>query len=183
MRVQVVGLGLVAERAPEPLHGARGRSVVSLSFSAALTHPFRSKGGVHLRSPLECEPGSLGLGKAAGRAPEPLAWSERAISGFPIFFGGPRASFSLRRRGSFAEPPRVRAWVAWSRQDCRRSPLAPARCKRTVRVPLAFRTTLALPFHSEGGVEYARLPSVGVSGDTSGELLSGKSSGGPCPIR
>ena len=41
-----LGLGLVAGRAPEPLHGARGRSVFSLYFLAALTHPFRSEGGV-----------------------------------------------------------------------------------------------------------------------------------------
>ena len=116
------GLGLVAGRAPKPLHGARGRSVVSLSFLVALAHPFRSEGGVCLPSPLECEPGSLGLGKAAGRAPEPLAQSERAI-----------------------------------------------------RSSLAFYATLAHPFRSEGGVEYARLPSMGASGDTSGELLSGKS--------
>ena len=35
-----LGLGLVAGRTPEPPHGARGRSVVSLSFLTALTHPF-----------------------------------------------------------------------------------------------------------------------------------------------
>ena len=48
-------------------------------------------------------------------------------------------------------------------------------------VPLAFYVTLAHPFQSEGGVEYVRLPSVGVSGDTSGELLSGKSEWRPMP--
>ena len=41
-----LGLGLVAGRAPEPLLGARGRLEVSLSFCAALMHPFRSEGGV-----------------------------------------------------------------------------------------------------------------------------------------
>ena len=41
-------------------------------------------------------------------------------------------------------------------------------------VPLTFCATLALPFRSEGGVEYARLPSVGASGDISDELLSSK---------
>ena len=41
-----LGLGLVAGRAPEPLCGARGRLGVSLSFCVALTHPFRSEGGV-----------------------------------------------------------------------------------------------------------------------------------------
>ena len=48
-------------------------------------------------------------------------------------------------------------------------------------VPLTFFATLALPFCSEGGVEYARLPSVGKSGDTSSELLSGKSEWRPVP--
>ena len=48
-------------------------------------------------------------------------------------------------------------------------------------VSLAFCATLAHPFHLEGGVEYARLPSVGASGDTSGELLSGKSEWRPMP--
>ena len=48
-------------------------------------------------------------------------------------------------------------------------------------VPLAFCVTLAHPFHSEGGVEYARLPSVGASSDTSDELLSGKSKWRPMP--
>ena len=48
----LLGLGLVAGRAPEPLHGARGRSVVSLSFLAALVHPFRSEGGMeHAKLP------------------------------------------------------------------------------------------------------------------------------------
>ena len=105
LRLLVFVLG--AGRAPEPPHGARGRSGVPLAFCATLAHPFRSEGGVCLPSPLECEPGSLGLGKVAGRAPEPLAQSEREISGFPIFFDGRHASFSFKRRGLFAEPPRV----------------------------------------------------------------------------
>ena len=47
-----LGLGLVVGRALEPLHGARGRLVVSLSFLAALVHPFRSEGGVeHAKLP------------------------------------------------------------------------------------------------------------------------------------
>ena len=41
-----LGLSSVAGRALEPLRGARGRSGVSLSFLLALTHPFRSEGGV-----------------------------------------------------------------------------------------------------------------------------------------
>ena len=77
---------------------------------------------------IECEPGSLGLSKFAGRAPEP-SHGVRGGSG----------------------------------------------------VPLAFYATLVHPFRLEGGVEYARLPSVGTSGDTSGELLSGKSEWRPMP--
>ena len=78
--------------------------------------------------PIECEPGSLGLSKFAGRAPEP--------------------SHGSRERSG---------------------------------VPLAFYATLAHPFRSEGGVEYVKLPLVGVSSDTSGELLSGKSEWRPVP--
>ena len=44
-----------------------------------------------------------------------------------------------------------------------------------------FWVALAHPFHSEGGVEYARLPSVDASSDTFGELLSGKSKWRPMP--
>ena len=47
--------------------------------------------------------------------------------------------------------------------------------------PYLFCAALAHPFRSEGGVEYARLPSVGTSSDTSGELLSGKSEWRPMP--
>ena len=47
--------------------------------------------------------------------------------------------------------------------------------------PYLFCVALTHPFRLEGGVEYARLPSVGASGDTSGELLSGKSEWRPMP--
>ena len=47
--------------------------------------------------------------------------------------------------------------------------------------PLAFCTTLVLPFRSEGGVKDAMLPSVGASDGISGELLSGKSEWRPVP--
>ena len=47
-----LGLGVVAGRTLEPLHGARGRSVVSLSLLVALAHPFCSEGGVeHAKLP------------------------------------------------------------------------------------------------------------------------------------
>ena len=44
-----------------------------------------------------------------------------------------------------------------------------------------FCAALAHPFHSEGWVEYARLPSEGASCDTSDELLLGKSKWRPVP--
>ena len=47
--------------------------------------------------------------------------------------------------------------------------------------PCLFCAALAHPFCLEGGVEYVRLPLVGVSSDTSGELLSGKSKWRPVP--
>ena len=47
--------------------------------------------------------------------------------------------------------------------------------------PCLFCAALAHPFRSEGGVEYARLHLVGVSSDTSGELLPGKSEWRPMP--
>ena len=79
-----LGLGLVAGRAPEPLHGARGRSGVPLAFCVTLAHPFRSEGGVVCRA-LECAPRSLGLDMVAGRAPEPLHGA-RGRSGVPLAF-------------------------------------------------------------------------------------------------
>ena len=85
-----LGLGLVAGRTPEPPHGARGRSVVSLSFLTALTHLIRSEGGICLPSPLECEPTSLGLGKVAGRAPS-LYTEREGHREFPGFLYAPRA--------------------------------------------------------------------------------------------
>ena len=47
--------------------------------------------------------------------------------------------------------------------------------------PCPFWAALAHPFRSEGEVEYARLPLVGASSDTSGELLLGKSEWRPMP--
>ena len=65
-----LGLDKDAGRALEPSHVARGRSGVPLAFCTTLAHPFRSEGG-YFAEPFACEPSSLGLGKVAGRAPEP----------------------------------------------------------------------------------------------------------------
>ena len=85
--------------APEPPHGARGWSGVPLTFlfDPRTSFLFGQRGC--LLSPLECEPGSLGLGKVAGRAPEPLHGA-RGRSGVPLAFCTP-----LAREGLFAEPP------------------------------------------------------------------------------
>ena len=64
-----LGLSKFVGRAPVPPHGARGRSGVPLAFYATLAHPFRSKGGGCLPSPLEYEPRLLGLGKVCRESP------------------------------------------------------------------------------------------------------------------
>ena len=93
------------------------------------------------------------------------------------FLCGPRTSFSFGRRGfiAFAEPPSVSSgrWVlAWLQEE------PPSLCMEQEgdqEFPYLFCAALMHPFHSKGGVEYARLPLVGASSDTSGELLSCKS--------
>ena len=127
----------------------------------------------------ECEFGLLSLGLVVGRTPEPLLGA-RGLPGVSLS-SCMALTHPFHSEGGvcFAEAPRVRAWVAGSRQSCRESPLASARGPSGV--PLAFYATLALPFRSEGGVEYARLPSMGASDGISGELLSGKSEWRPEP--
>ena len=94
-------------RAPEPPHGVGGWSGVPLAFYATLAHPFHSEGGGCLLSPLEREPRSLGLGKVCRESPRASARSGRAVRSSPGFLCDPRASFSLGRRGFFAEPAQV----------------------------------------------------------------------------
>ena len=69
---------------------------------------FIRKEGCVCRAPLST---NLGRWDSAKLQVEPLASarSERAIRSSPSFLYVPRASFSLGRRGLFAEPPRVRA--------------------------------------------------------------------------
>ena len=92
-----LGLGKVARRAPEPPHGARGRSGVPLAFCATLAHPFRSEGGVVCRA-LECEPGSLGLGKVAGKPPS-LCTEREGDQEFPWLFVRPSCILFVRDEG------------------------------------------------------------------------------------
>ena len=81
----------------------------------------------------------------------------------------------------FAEPTsatRVAGSSAWLQEE------PPSRCAEqegNQGFPCLFCVALMHPFCLEGGVEYARLPSVGVSSDISGELLSGKSEWRPVP--
>ena len=94
---------------------------------------------------------------------------------FPWLFMRPSHILFVWKEGLFAEPfacehrPQGLGKVAGGAPE----PLHGMRGRSGV--PLAFYATLAHPFRSEGGVEYARLPSVGASGDTTGELLSGES--------
>ena len=81
----------------------------------------------------------------------------------------------------FADPmsASLGRWVsAWLQEE---PPSLCAEQEGDQEVPCLFWAALAHPFHLEGGVEYARLPSVGASSDTSGELLSGKSKWRPMP--
>ena len=81
----------------------------------------------------------------------------------------------------FAEPPSASSgrWVsAWLQEE---PPSLRTEREGDQEFPCLFCATLAHPFCSEGGVEYARLPSVGASSDISGELLSGKSEWRPVP--
>ena len=85
--------------------------------------------------------------------------------------------FSCCARGfiAFDEPMRASSgrWVsAWLQEE---PPSLCAEQEGDQEFPCLFWAALVHPFRSEGGVEYARLPSVGASSDTSSELLSGKS--------
>ena len=147
----------------------------------ALTHLFCSEGGVCLPSPLECEPRSLGLGKVAGRAPEP-PHGARGWSGVPLAFYATLAHPFCSEGGVCLPSPSSASLGRWVLARFVGRALGPPHGARgRSGIPLAFYATLAHPFRSEGGVEYARLPSVGASGDTSGELLSGKSEWRPMP--
>ena len=93
-----------------------------------------------------------------------------------LSFWRPSCILFARKEGFVCRAPSSASlgrWVSARLQEGPPSLLHGARGRSGV--PLAFYVTLAHPFRSEGGVEYVRLPSVGVSGDTSGELLSGKS--------
>ena len=176
-----LGLSKFAGRALEPSHGARGRSGVPLAFCVTLTHPFRLEGGVVCRAH-RVGAWVAGSQQVCREIPRASARSERAIRSSPGFLCDPRASFSFGRRCLFAETPSRASLGRWvSARFAGRAPEPPHGARGRSGVPLAFYATLAHPFRSEGGVEYARLPLVGANGDTSGELLLGKSEWRPVP--
>ena len=76
---------------------------------------------------------------------------------------------------AFAEPLSASSgrWVsAWLQEE---PPSLCAEQEGDQEFPCLFCAALAYAFHLEGGVECARLPSMGASSDTSSELLSGNS--------
>ena len=99
------------EEPPSLSHGARERSEVPLAFGSPLA-----------REGLTAEPpsgASLGRRVSASfcrRSSLASARSKRAVRSSSGFLNDPRASFSLGRRVCIAEPPRVRAQVAGTRQ-------------------------------------------------------------------
>ena len=103
------------------------------------------------------------------------------IRSFPNLFVRPSRILFARKEGLFVEPSSASLgrWVsAWLHEE---PPSLRMEREGDQEFPYIFCVTLAHPFRSEGGVEYARLPSVGASSDTFGELLSGKSKWRPMP--
>ena len=72
------------------------------------------------------------------RSPRASARSERAVRGPNNFFVQPSHILFVWTERLFAEPTRVRTWVAGSRQTYRKSPLASARSERAVRCSPSF---------------------------------------------
>ena len=126
-----------AGRAPEPPHGARGRSGVLLAFCTTLAHPFRSEGGLVCLAH-RVRAWVAGSQQVCRKSPQASARSERAVRGPLDFFVQPSHILFVRTEGLFAEPTRVRTWVAGSRQTCRKSPLASAQSERAIRCSPGF---------------------------------------------
>ena len=120
---------------------------------------------------------SLGHWVSAWLQEEPLSlcMEREDNQEFLWLFVRPSRILFVQKAGLFAEPSSASLgrWV--SARFAGRALEPPHGARGWSGVPLAFYATLAHPFRSEGGVEYARLPSVGASSDISGELLSGKS--------
>ena len=100
---------------------------------------------------------------------------------FPWLFMRPSPILFVQKEGLFAEPIECETRSLGLNKFVGKAPEPPHGAGGRLGVLLAFYMTLAHPFRSEGGVEYVRLPLVGASGDTSDELLSGKSEWRPMP--
>ena len=88
------------------------------------------------------EPSSASLGRWVSarlqEEPPSLCTEREGRQGFPWLFVRPSRVLSVRTEVLFAEPPRVRAWVAGSRQSHRKSPLASTWSERAVRSSPSF---------------------------------------------
>ena len=90
---------------------------------------------------------------SCSKNPRAFAWSERAISGFPIIFDSPHASFFARKEGFVCRAPSSASLGRWvSARFAGRAPEPPYGARERLGVPLAFYATLAHPFRSEGGL-------------------------------
>ena len=131
-------------------------------------------------SPLRAILGRWVSARLQGEPPS-LCTEREGDQEFPWLFIRPSRILFARKEGLFAEPFARDTRSLGLGKVAGRALEPPHVARGRSGVPLAFYTTLAHPFRSEGGVECVRLPSVGSSSDTSGELLSGKSEWRPVP--
>ena len=173
---------MVAGRAPEPLHGARRRSGVSLSFVCDPRTSFSFGRRGCLPSP-RVRAWVAGSRQGCRKSPRTSAWSERAIRSSPGFLCDPRASFSLGRRGCLPSPSRASLgrWVSARLQE---EPLSvraeregdqefPWLFVRHSRILFAWKERWNMP----GYPQWVRALTFPVS------FYRVSPSGGPCPIR
>ena len=135
---------------------------------------------------LFAEPSSASLGRWVSawlqEEPPSLRTEREGSQEFPWLFMRPSRILFARKEGFVCRAPSSASLGRWVlARFAGRAPESPHGGRGRSGVHLAFYVTLVHPFRSEGGVEYARLPLVGASGDTSGELLSGKSEWRPMP--
>ena len=119
------------------------------------------------------------------RASAPAGCSPRAPGGVKFTPPGAFSFFAFERVVliAFAEPISASLGCGGLDEVAKRGPLASAWSERFVRGPPDVGYVPHASFRSEGGVECAMLPLMGVSVDTFGELLSGSPSGGLSPVR
>ena len=83
------------------------------------------------------------------------------IRSFPVFFVRPSSILFVQKEGLFAKPSSASSgrWVSARLQE--EAPSLYAEQEGDQKFPYLFCAALAHPFRSEGGVEYAKLPSEG----------------------